>query len=71
MHLPLRADRTFVALRKAGRSSCPAGPVYHAVTPGYRMALCSAEPGAGSDWAEPPAERVTCPICLRRLERTA
>ena len=52
-----RSGRTFVALRKAGRGLRPAGTIYHAVTPHCRMALCAAEPGAGSGWAEPPAER--------------
>ena len=64
-----RSGRTFVALRKAGRSPRPTGTIYHAVTPDCRMALCAAEPGAGSGWAGPPAERVTCAICLRRLAR--
>jgi hypothetical protein len=43
--------------------------MYHAVTPGCRMALCATEPGAGSGWAEPPSETVTCRICLGKLER--
>jgi hypothetical protein len=60
-------DRMFVALRRAGRARYP--PVYHAVTPNVRMALCTAEPGGRSDWVEPPGEAVTCPVCLRRLER--
>ena len=34
-----------------------------------RLALCAAEPGAGSAWAEPPAEAVTSAVCLVRLER--
>lgn len=68
-HVISRSGRTFVALRKAGRSPRPTGTIYHAVTPDCRMALCAAEPGAGSDWAGPPAERVTCPACLRRLAR--
>ena len=61
--------RTFLALRKAGHRSRTSGPVYHAVTPGYRRALGSAEPGAGSDWAAPPAEHVTSPVGMRRLAR--
>ena len=65
----VRSGRTFVALRKAGRGWQAADPIYHAVTPYCRMALCSTEPGAGSGWAEPPAEHVTCPACLHRLER--
>ena len=44
-------------------------PVYHAVSPYCRMALCSVEPGGGSGWAEPPAAEVTCPKCRERLER--
>ena len=64
-----RSGRTFVALRKAGGGPRPTGTIYHAVTPNCRMALCAAEPGAGSGWAEPPAERVTCSACLRRLAR--
>ena len=63
----VESGRNFVALRKAGRSG--RSPVYHAVTPYCRMALCADEPGAGSGWAEPPAQRVTCPNCLRRLTR--
>jgi hypothetical protein len=59
----VRADRVFVALRKAKSGAA----LYHAVTPRCRMALCASEPGAGSGWAEPPGERVTCPQCLRRL----
>jgi hypothetical protein len=60
-------DRRFVALRRAGRARHP--PVYHAVTPNARMALCTAEPGGRSDWVEPPGEAVTCTLCLTRLER--
>ncbi|MBV8399307.1 MAG: hypothetical protein JOZ17_11290 [Acetobacteraceae bacterium] len=60
-------SRTFLALKKGGRHG--RSPVYHAVTPHCRMALCAEEPGAGSGWAEPPAPRVTCPNCLRRLAR--
>ena len=37
------ADRIFVALRKGGGIS-GRRPLYHAVTPYCRMALCSAEP---------------------------
>jgi hypothetical protein len=61
-------DRTFVALRKA-RQSSSGRAAYHAVTPHNRMALCSAEPGAASGWAEPPAEAVTCSACIDRLRR--
>ena len=63
------SDRTFVALRKSGRTNKGWRPVYHAVTPHCRMALCAAEPGAGSGWAEPPNGEVTCPACLKRLSR--
>jgi len=63
------AGRTFVALQKAGRSTRGRAPVFHAVTPYCRMSLCADEPGAGSSWAETPAEAVTCPECLRRLAR--
>ena len=65
----VRKDRIFVALRKAGRVTQGRAPVYHAVTPFCRPALCADEPGAGSGWAEPPAKNVTCPACRRRLER--
>ncbi len=65
----VRGERVFVALRKARPSSRGWSPVYHAVTPHCRMALCAAEPGAWSGWAEPPAEAVTCPACLKRLTR--
>ncbi|WP_043834560.1 hypothetical protein [Muricoccus aerilatus] len=63
------AGRTFVALQKAGRPTRGRAAVFHAVTPNCRMSLCADEPGAGSYWAEPPAEAVTCPECLRRLSR--
>jgi hypothetical protein len=63
------SGRTFVALRKAGRPRHGRAPVFHAVTPHLRMSLCGDEPGPGSAWAEPPAEQVTCPECLRRLAR--
>jgi hypothetical protein len=61
-------DHMFVALCKAGQETA-ARPSYHAVAPNVRKALCVTEPRAGSEWAEPPAEAVTCPPCLRRLER--
>jgi len=63
-----RGNRVFVALRKQGRF-VRGKPVFHAVTPYCRIALCCAEPGSSSEWAEPPAATVTCPICLRRLEK--
>lgn len=63
------SGRTFVALRKSGRTNKGRQPVYHAVTPQCRMALCAVEPGAGSDWTESPAGDVTCPACLKRLAR--
>ena len=65
----IRSDRTFIALHKAGRVSNGRSHVYHAVTPHCRIALCSDEPGAGSGWAEPPGNGVTCPACLERLNR--
>jgi hypothetical protein len=63
-----RGDRFFVALRKQGYAT-RSEPIFHAVTPHFRIALCCAEPGARSEWAEPPAAAVTCPLCLRRLEK--
>jgi hypothetical protein len=63
------SGRTFVALCKAGPRRTGRAPVYHAVTPQCRMALCAAEPGARYGWAELPAARFTCPQCLRRLAR--
>jgi len=69
MHIIERHGRVFVALRKSGRARPGVRRVYHAVTPNCRMALCSEEPGARSGWAEPPAHQVTCPACLKRLER--
>ena len=69
LHTIAPSGRIFVALRKAGRVSPERAPLYHAVTPHCRMALCASEPGAGSSWAEPPAEHVSCPECLRRLAR--
>ena len=59
----------FVALRRSGHVQRAQTPVYHAVTPNCRMALCGVEPGAGSGWAEPPATSVTCPKCRDRLAR--
>lgn len=62
--------RVFVALRKGGvKNRGFPSPVYHAVTPHMRMALCGTEPGSGSGWAEPPSQHVTCPICRQRLMR--
>ena len=63
------AGRVFLALRKSGRMPPGRKPVFHAVTPYCRISLCADEPGAASAWAEPPAERITCMLCLRRLER--
>jgi hypothetical protein len=68
---PFGPGRTFAALRKAGRRERARAPVYHAVTPHCRIALCCSEPGAGSGWAEPPGPGVTCPGCRRRLDRLA
>ena len=65
----VKGERVFVALRRARRSPLGHPPVYHAVTPHCRPALCAEEPGAWSRWAEPPAEAVTCPVCLKRLAR--
>ena len=70
-YLLLTADgRAFVALRKNGPTP-PIGrsPLYHAVTPYCRVALCATEPGAGSGWAEPPSDAVNCPACLAKLLR--
>jgi hypothetical protein len=64
-----RNGRLFVALRKNGTLRAGLEPVYHAVTPHCRIALCSDEPGVRSGWAEPPARGVTCPACLKRLAR--
>jgi hypothetical protein len=69
LHAITASGRSFVALRKARRATLGRAPVYHAVTPHCRMALCANEPGAASGWAEPPAEYVTCSECLRRLAR--
>ncbi len=65
----IHADRIFVPLRKAGRRHSAQRAVYHAVTPNCRMALCADEPSASSGWDEPPGDEVTCPLCLKRLER--
>jgi hypothetical protein len=64
-----RNGRLFVALRKNGTLREGLEPVYHAVTPNCRIALCSDEPGARSGWAEPPGHQITCPACLKRLAR--
>ena len=60
--------RTFAALRKSGKLMV-GRQAYHAVAPQCRPALCSAEPGPASWWAEPPGELVTCAACLGRLKR--
>jgi hypothetical protein len=66
----IESGRVFVALRKDGPAKAAGrSAMYHAVTPHCRMALCATEPGAASGWAEPPSERVTCPVCLAKLER--
>jgi hypothetical protein len=64
-----RRGRVFVALRKDGTRNAGGRPVYHAVAPHCRMALCSQEPGSRSGWAEPPVRTVTCQACLKRLAR--
>ena len=63
----VRANRIFVALRKDGQAPRGTNPIFHAVTPHCRLALCTAEPGPSSSWAEPPAKHVTCVVCLKRL----
>ena len=64
-----RSGRIFVALRKDGGQRLNGRrSVYHAVTPNCRIALCAAEPGSSSRWAEPPASQITCPVCLVRLK---
>ena len=70
-HALIVSDRIFVALRKMRQPPGSRRPVYHAVTPHCRVALCCAEPGASSGWAEPPAVCVTCPACVKRLEALA
>lgn len=64
-----RMGRHFVAVCKTGG---PRGsrhlPVFHAVTPECRIALCGAEPAPRSGWAA-PSTQVTCPNCLTRLAR--
>ena len=65
----VRQTRVFVALHRAGRTPRGQTSVFHAVTPHCRPALCAAEPGAGSSWAEPPNDKVTCPVCLAQLAR--
>jgi hypothetical protein len=55
------------AMQKAGGRSLPiANRAYQPVTPFCRIALCSAELGTRSWWAN-AVERMTCPECLRRL----
>jgi hypothetical protein len=63
--------RQFVFLCKSGRAPTGRQKLFHAVTPNCRMALCATEPGPGSDWAEPPGDHLTCPICRTRLDRLA
>jgi hypothetical protein len=69
MHIIDIQGRTFIALRRLGPRSRGTRPVFHAVSPHCRMALCSIEPGNSSGWAEPPAAEVTCSVCLQRLRR--
>jgi hypothetical protein len=58
----------FLPLRRAGDQSTR--PLYHAVTPDYRMDLCtSAKNMTRVDWLKPPGEVVTCPSCLSALDR--
>ena len=65
----IMAGRAFVARRRSRLNPRFLGAaVHHAVTPNCRPALCGAEPGASSWWAEPPGEAVTCPACLRRMQ---
>lgn len=64
-----RTGRHFVAVRKTGGARVGGHkPVFHAVTPACRIALCGAEPGPRSGWGE-PSEEVTCPACRNRLAR--
>jgi hypothetical protein len=66
----VEAGRSFVALRKDGPAfAAGRAPMYHAVTPHCRVALCATEPGARSGWAEPPSATVTCRACLEKLAR--
>jgi hypothetical protein len=66
----VQSERLFVALRKDGPSGAAGRkPMYHAVTPFCRIALCTTEPGAASGWAEPPSDSVTCRACLEKLRR--
>lgn len=46
------------------------GRIYHAVK--NSVALCGAEPGRHSaGWSTYEGEAVTCPACLKKLERDA
>ncbi|HET8997642.1 MAG TPA: hypothetical protein VFN42_13320 [Acetobacteraceae bacterium] len=64
-----RMGRRFRAVCKTGGMRAGTQkPVFHAVTPDCRIALCGAEPGPRSAWGE-PAGAVTCPACLTRLSR--
>jgi hypothetical protein len=52
------------------------GALYHAVPaanwPSWQPALCGAKPGArGNGWALDRGETVTCPCCLRAVERNS
>jgi hypothetical protein len=69
LSMTFQTGRVFVALRKAGPPRPHVQPLFHAVTPFCRIALCGAEPGSRSFWAEPPSQSVTCPACLRRMAR--
>jgi hypothetical protein len=67
--LTVANGREFVFLCKSGRVPTGRPKLVHAVPPNYRIALCSTEPGAGSDWSEPSDNYLTCSICRIRLDR--
>jgi hypothetical protein len=60
-----------LAGRYANASELDSGKLYHAVVDN-RMAICGQEPGRHSaGWSDyvPPSQTVTCPRCLKKLNK--
>lgn len=63
------------ALEKAGRRSSghngDHGKIAHAVPHAKWAALCGTTPTGAGDWSSYESPDVTCPKCLKRLEKLA
>lgn len=55
--------------RCANGAQRDSGILYHAVKFGERKAMCGATHGKRSRWSEYHGEAVTCPRCIKKLER--